>query len=458
MHSKRLYHKNRISDHDSESKKDIYIPLTSSSDFSAKNRVSSLTTLCVDKMMHQMPDQFERLLKIMDTRTGPGGVAPFQCEQNIFYKRQHMLRKIFKRLICKLHCSRCHNDGYVYGGAIRDGLNKENPHDFDMRLCSQTCAVQFIKILEQHYHVQIWRQHYIGCISFCVQHRKHPEVEIAFDITYKTEFTNTNFDLDINMLKIRLSKYINGKCYNKVRLSNLNAQSNKVDVEDVVHNIHRKQFIVLSQDGRAITCHFKVWQEIIVNLDGEVIDCHSFLIKSVIGENDQLPNPTQVDPARCNSNGIIVFPAKADCISRYSQRGRGLLNRIAKMKARGWTCINEFCMNPDCVLASNEVVQAYKKLVDDKREKARLIKESERKIKDEAKLKAQKKRLIKRHYYANNMGYIPGAMSAKTGNRVSYKTSTIARERQQSKKQLTKFRPTNNTKKFGSVKKDRYWD
>ena len=50
---------------------------------------------------------------------------------------------------------------------------------------------------------------------------------------------------------------------------------------------------------------------------------------------------------------------QSTCINSKTVRGMNLMYRIAKMKQRGWACINETCYNPLCVAAIPGLLRAY---------------------------------------------------------------------------------------------------
>ncbi|XWV25507.1 hypothetical protein QJ856_gp0250 [Tupanvirus deep ocean] len=408
---------------------------TSSENYSTTNRVSSLMTLCIDNLQRQNPYLIQKIITKMFDPT-------FDKSLNILKEKTELVVNALNRLLIKSICYTCKHDDYLYlyGGAIRDMLNDEKPHDYDVKVCSEKCAIKFINKLKEYYNVNIIRQHYIGCYSFYVQHTNIPEVEIRFDVTYPTAFSNKNYDIDVNMLKFNISKY--GNKVTAINLTNVILINDECNLKHVVRNIHRKQFVVLDNKGRPNTCHNKMWREVIFNESGEVVDCSSFLLKGFNPDNKEI-----ID--------------SCDCIHRRSQRGRKLLQRIEKMLKRGWTMLNEPCFNPDCVLAQLELVEAYNAYVLEKKEEERRKREEERRKREEKRRKREEERRKylaaleakrKREEAANRrftMGYIPGAVCAKTANRWSYETFTTFHKREQVKKHLTKTKPTSKNRKHG---------
>ncbi|QTF49722.1 hypothetical protein qu_831 [Acanthamoeba polyphaga mimivirus] len=47
------------------------------------------------------------------------------------------------------------------------------------------------------------------------------------------------------------------------------------------------------------------------------------------------------------------------CHNRYSESGRVIMKEMEKLQSRGWTCLNEPCRNPWCVLAPKELADVY---------------------------------------------------------------------------------------------------
>ncbi|XWV26845.1 hypothetical protein QJ857_gp0205 [Tupanvirus soda lake] len=414
----------------SEKTKELKQP-TSSENYSTTNRVSSLTTLCVDIMQREFPDLLENVM----TTISEEAVITFQKAVDICKQKQNLVVHTLSKLLTNSVCHKCTfgETMYLYGGAIRDALNDKKPNDYDIRVCSEKCAIKIINKLKKHYNVKIIRQHYIGCYSFYAQHTTIPEVEIRFDVTYETAFTNKHYDIDVNMLKYKINRYCHGVA--DINPSNVILVNDKCNLKNVIRHIHRNEFVVLDNMGRPKSCHNKLWREAVFNKSGEIVDCHSFLLKGLHPDNKEL-----ID--------------SCDCIHRRSQRGRKLLFRIQKMLKRGWTMLNEPCSNPDCVLAPMDLVEAYATFVAEKREEERRRREELRRRREEERRKREEEAIARRErrklaQLRFNIGYIPGAVCAKTANRWSYETFTTSHKREQVKKHLTKTKTTVKNSKHG---------
>lgn len=439
-----------------EAEKKVKLP-TSSTNFVFANRILKLRTLCVDVFKRQEPDRFEKILL--------SGKTLFQEDENLLNFKIEMIDVILFYIL-RFYTNRIHEGAYLYGGAIRDLLNNEKPNDYDVRVHCEDCAINFINKIKLFYPINIIREHYKGCFTICVQHYKHPEIEIKLDITYVTEFSNKHFDISSNMLKIDLSYDAKGHSENRLTSiknidpSNVKLMNPLCKLSDVIRNIYCKKFVVLTRHGKSKTCHTTLWKEAVYNIDGEIVDYHNLFLKPQ--ESYQFPNMSLYNEHLnkiCESNLNMI--EKCDCISRYSEHGRLLLFRIEKFKKRGWTCINEPCDNPNCILTSQELIDAYeaykvKKRAKEyeEREKKRELLEKEQRYQEKQR-QWEEKKLMKtkiRPYIRWNSGYIPGAIGLKTANRDSYNKFVTAHQRKKVKKQLTKNRFFSKEDKKGRSK------
>jgi len=186
----------------------------------------------------------------------------------------------------------------------------------------------------------------------------------------------------------------------------------------VFNNICNKQFVVLSSDGKPLIAHKNRWLKVMTDHDGTIIGYKS---------NTMGPQWTE---EKC-----------FDCVHRDSS-GLKLMKRIDKMLKRGWTCLNEPCKNPECIMAPTELVSAYNQhLAWERLERLQ-------KKKDEI----SRQRYIRS--YIRDQTWIPDFVSTKTGNWISFESSKLAHKQYQTKKRKAKYAAKTKTcQKFSSKKR-----
>jgi hypothetical protein len=94
------------------------------------------------------------------------------------------------------------------------------------------------------------------------------------------------------------------------------------------------------------------------------------------------------------SHGVEIprYVCTADCICRHSLKGKRILERIEKMKNKGWTKVNLLCPNPMCILSDDKIYEEYIAEVVEKRQTIAYIKKE---LKDKARKKWEKENVIK---------------------------------------------------------------
>ncbi|BCS82864.1 hypothetical protein QLL95_gp1259 [Cotonvirus japonicus] len=113
------------------------------------------------------------------------------------------------------------------------------------------------------------------------------------------------------------------------------------------------------------------------------------------------------------------------------------------MTSRGWTCLNEPCHNPDCILAPQSLADefcAYKARLHLKRQQERELKRQQAQDRLE-KRKALHRERVEKAYIANLQfrSYIPGKIGTKPSNRKAWEKSVKAKQVENDKRELRKL-------------------
>lgn len=306
---------------------------------------STLVSMCLDKI-EKVRDE-EKRASCMD----------FIIESQV--TKSAMIKLTFKVLkMLKRHWKREYIKGswYVYGGCIRDILaSKLCDKDLDTRVrdidifvdCddgqsfiedlvrgftvfqdSFKCKVEiyFSGVPFNHYGKGTYKL-YLQCVKSYNRYEEYDEdarrTTLKFDITIGSKSCFSCADFDVNSLfcsrlpdrKLKVSSYW------------------ELPVLDVLNRISRGEFIVLSNTCRAIVKHEKVW------------------IRPVFDDNGSIIGFKRVSDS----------DSECDCISRCTEKGKKIMERIVKMKLRGWKCANKGCYNPECILAKPRLVSLYER-------------------------------------------------------------------------------------------------
>jgi hypothetical protein len=265
-----------------------------------------------------------------------------EIRQSLDLELQRVEKK--KMMINMIFCCLRDTGAYVYGGFLRDLLAAKPFRDIDIHFPNETSVQEYISELsrvvtittvsdkggESKYDESFstktiivqkpqFSLHGENCghhpqqddgHSFLCGHHPQPDDElyIFIDLVWPNGVnidgtTSQCYDFDVNML--RCDEPWTGSLYDN--FTSLTVRNPNCKLTSVVDNIHNRQFVVLSR-GRLLYDHD--------NIDS--------------------------------------------CIHRYSRQGKKLLLRMAKMKKRGWTCLNDnICSNPMCILAPGELYYDY---------------------------------------------------------------------------------------------------
>jgi hypothetical protein len=299
-------------------------------------------------------------------------------------------RKFVDDLLCNIG-----DNAFVYGGFLRD--KHGDWKDIDIRFPTKESILAYIERLQQKYNTITTIGGYCSCFRLLVQNREYPELEVQIDATFETEFDNKGYDFDVNML--RTSSDL-------MKFDNVLSMNPNCKLSEILEHIEQRKFVVLAQNGKPLIKHNENQMNLIAIFDaeGNFVDCNV---------NKRWP----------------YF--KSECVNRRTRSGKKLVERIDKMKGRGWHCLNESCMNPTCISAPKWLFEAF------------IEKEKE---KEEA---ARKKKIMLRNEqsYLRAMvraSYIPGFLPTKTGNRTSFETTVKSQKQDQEKKQIIKAKQNSN--------------
>lgn len=227
-------------------------------------------------------------------------------------------------------CTQCHHKCYLYGGAVRDILNDESPRDYDLKLMTRDCSLNFIEKIGQHFDITIREKSYVNCFSIQIHYHEDHRKCILLDITYhSTPDMKQKCDFDVNTLSSSVDTDIKNP-------SHIKLLNDRCKLSTVLKHIHQKEFIVLDADG-------------VPTLDHQRVPIKAIAIINEYGKVVNL-----IDD--------LTYSDGNQCISRKTINGLILMNRIEKMKRRGWKCLNKPCHNPDCIMASTSLVEECQKL------------------------------------------------------------------------------------------------
>ena len=189
----------------------------------------------------------------------------------------------------------------------------------------------------------------------------------------------------------------------------------KCDIDLILDNIHKKQFIILDSVGRQCISHDSIDMK---------FDCETkqrfYLVPS--DSCEAAINTGRLNWEPCSQVLLEMDDCISQCIRRNTSQGKKLLERKAKMEERGWICVNTECQNPECILAPQKLVSVYEKWVS----KQKAINERKR-----------KEKLEQKNYICmlQCMSFIPGFIGQKRGNILSYEKSVIAHRKTKEKKE-----------------------
>uniref|UniRef100_A0A6G6ADU5 NT pol-beta-like superfamily protein n=1 Tax=Borely moumouvirus TaxID=2712067 RepID=A0A6G6ADU5_9VIRU len=330
-------------------------------------------------------------------------------QQNIYEDRDSMIYDILDNI-------QDYPGSKVFGGFHRDFFAKMPFKDIDIRFKFKTEATFFIERMQKKYNIKFMKPSYKsnGCYTICVQSKSNSEVNIYLDVSYKRDvngsiYKKKFFDFDVNMLSSQV--HYSDRWY----LRYLNTINPHCQILDILDNCARKQFIVLNYNGKSEILH-KPSYTAIIDSNGRIIrmkrnlsSCGSFMSKIM----------------------------DSDCINYHTIRGKKLLLRKKKMESRGWTCLNEECSNPVCILAPESLRNKYKEYVQEI--KLQRLKRAEEKLKKaEEKIRARELSRQKKDREIKSFGYIPGLISRKMVRKNQYSKSIEAKEIHLAKKSFLK--------------------
>ncbi|AGF84919.1 hypothetical protein QJ854_gp863 [Moumouvirus goulette] len=256
--------------------------------------------------------------------------------QQIYTSRDLIIKRIIK-------ISRKFPVSYIFGGFHRDLFAKMPFKDIDISFLRRRYAIDFIQAIQSEYFIKFLKPSYNsrGCFTICVQEMNNPQINVHFDVVYEMDdfgdvFLVKYFDFDVNMLESH--KHTSSTNYSKY----LRSSNSHCNVKNIIDNCVKKQFIVLDYYGRPEIIHNPEYI-ISFDLEGNVLGLkrHNILSK----------REYKSSKSECN------------CINRQTSRGKKLLLRIKKMKSRGWSCLNEKCMNPLCIMAPTYLYQKYNEYI-----------------------------------------------------------------------------------------------
>lgn len=292
---------------------------------------------------------------------------PEKSNDDRFYRfhKHQALRNEMIDVIFVFMRERSH-EGYIFGGYLRDQYANLKFNDIDIRFPSLPYAEMFIGDIISVFDILIVKKHYIGCFSIRVQSHTNRKICVDLDVTFKYPGLVERFDFDVNMLKSSKPN------------ETLSLMNDKCNLHSVLRNIAKKEFVVLDYYGAPTINHES-------NFTAN-FDCHG----KVCGFTNK------------GSVGI-------DCIYRGTRHGNKLLERIAKMEARGWKCTNKLCNNPTCILSKPGLKEAYN-------EYKRL-----EELKRQQKIAARKQKQEVRRFMFRC--HIPGRITGKQANTINFEKS-----------------------------------
>lgn len=286
------------------------------------NIMLPIQLLCLEIHLKSHPEGGGKLL--FDEYLG------YHCNKSVYdeYNQYLSLKNV---MIQTLFINMRSDNGYVFGGYLRDQNADIEFNDIDIRFADAVSANNFIESLQEIYNVLIVSQHYYGCCSIRVQSKVLRYSYVDVDVTFETGRRN-RFDLDVNMLASRDPE------------KELTIYNHRCTIHNILKNIRQRKFIALDKHGSP-------------SLEHHLNSCYV-----AIGDSDQL--------TFIFSTVIAGDQNSCTCIHRRSYRGRKILQRIWKMEKRGWTCVNKTCLNPECILAQPNLPQLfarYKRAINKKR-------------------------------------------------------------------------------------------
>ncbi|AZL89726.1 hypothetical protein QKC54_gp0196 [Megavirus baoshan] len=265
---------------------------------------------------------------------------------NSSIKQNNPLYSILLKFNSAYHSSK---DIYVYGGFIRDYINGNIYNNIDIRFPSRELANIFMNhYIPRQYNVSIIDENVfesypdiLKCISIEIMQNKYQNYPIKINLTWiiYRDVNDHYFDFDVNMLLVHDFVY-GGEFTSMFSLTN-----SECYLETVIENCQSKNFIVLTIDGKPLISHGNHDIHIIRNDQGEIINIEND-IGLMRGEYRSLSRP--------------------HCISRSSEPGKLLLQKMDDMCLNGWDCLNEPCDNLWCVLAPKDLACEYEKYLEEK--------------------------------------------------------------------------------------------
>ncbi|ANB50350.1 hypothetical protein [Powai lake megavirus] len=241
-------------------------------------------------------------------------------------------------------------DIYVYGGFIRDYINGNIYNDIDIRFpCRELANIFMNHYIPQQYNINIIGENEFGsypdiwkCINIEISQNKYQMYPIKINLTWDVHSClnyDQYFDFDVNML-LTYNFIYSGEFTSIFSLTN-----SECCLQSVIKNCQSKNFIVLSINGKPLISHGNHDIRIIRNDQGKIIN---------------IENDISLMRGECRSS------SRPHCISRSSEPGKLLLQKIDDMCLNGWDCLNEPCDNLWCVLAPEDLACEYEKYLEEK--------------------------------------------------------------------------------------------
>nr|WBF71031.1 hypothetical protein [Megavirus caiporensis] len=239
---------------------------------------------------------------------------------------------------------------YVYGEFIRNYISKNICSNIDIRFpCKKLANIFMNYCIPKQYNINIISENEFGfypdiweCISIEISQNKYQIYPIQINLTwdkYRNINYNHYFDFDVNMLLVYDFVY-DGEFTSMFSLSNT-----QCCLQSIIKNCQSKNFIVLTINGEPLISHGNHDICIIRNDQGKIINIEND-IGLMRGEYRSLSRP--------------------HCISRSSEPGKILLQKIDNMYLNGWNCLNEPCDNLWCVLSPKDLAHEYEKYLEEK--------------------------------------------------------------------------------------------
>nr|AEX62307.1 hypothetical protein mv_R102 [Moumouvirus Monve] len=302
---------------------------------------------------------------------------------------------------------------YVFGGFHRDFFAKMSFKDIDIRFVFKSEAICFIDRIQRLFNIKFLKTSYNskGCFTLCIQNMYNKEINIYVDLTYDNDeygslYTVKFFDFDVNMLMS--SVHYSDQVY----LASLKSSNPHCHILDILDNCAKKQFIILDYNGRPEILHKPSYTA--------TIDSEDNIIK--MKRNFNFTSHESFQSIMINTN----------CINYHTVRGKKLLLRKKKMESRGWTCLNEECSNPVCIMAPFSLREKHKKYCQ------KLVMARRKQLEKEAKIRERELLRQKKNKEIKPFGYIPGFISVKMVNKNQFTKHTEAKEIHVSKKKFLK--------------------